>query len=159
MSVSRASSRADTRVLLPQPKRAASNRSRGNMAASRFIAAKIRISAQFHHERRCFFIPKKAKRTKNTKKHFVFGNFDFFGYFRNRKFLYPEKGEKGEKDENVVFSCLQKLRTFCYKRQRRQLGTTCLSRIGEFEKLGTQLSHVLFPHAEISEIRRKKMRN
>ena len=79
------------------------------MAASRFIAAKIRISAQFHHERRSFFIPKKAKkakRTKKTKKHFVFGNFDFFGYFRNRRFLYPEKGGKGGKDENVVLSCL-----------------------------------------------------
>ena len=75
------------------------------MAASRFIAAKIRISAQFHHERRCFFIPKKAKRAKKAKKHFVFGNFVFFGCFRNRKFLYPEKGGKGEKDENVVLSC------------------------------------------------------
>ena len=46
------------------------------------------------------------KNSKKAKKHFVFGNFDFFGCFRNRKFLYPEKGGKDEKDENVVLGCL-----------------------------------------------------
>ena len=32
------------------------------MAASRFIAAKIRISAQFHHERRSFFYSEKGEK-------------------------------------------------------------------------------------------------
>ena len=52
-----------------------------------------------------FYIPKKAERTKKTKKHF-FGYFDIFGCFRNKRFLYPEKGGKDEKDENVVLGCL-----------------------------------------------------
>ena len=63
--------------------------------------------------------------TKEYEKHFVFGNFDFFGCFRNRKFLYPEKGGKDGKDENVVLSCSSCLQKnygrFCYKRQLKQL--------------------------------------
>ena len=37
------------------------------MTASRFIAAKIRISAQFHHERRCFFSRKRRNGRKGRK--------------------------------------------------------------------------------------------
>ena len=42
-----------------------------------------------------FYIPKKAEKTKKTKKHF-FGNFEFFGCFRNKRFLYHEKDGKGK---------------------------------------------------------------
>ena len=63
----------------------------------------------------------------------------FSDVFGIEGFLCPEKGGKGEKDENVVLGCLGCLQKnngrFIYKRQRRQPGTTCLSRIGELENL------------------------
>ena len=80
-----------------------------------------------------------TEKAEKTNKHFVSGNFDISGYFRNRRYFMSRKRRKGRKGRKCCFELFElsskKLRTFCYKRQRRQLGTTCLSRIGEFEKL------------------------
>ena len=53
-------------------------------------------------------------------------------------FYVPKKAERAKRTKMlswVVWAVFKKLRTFCYKRQRRQPGTTFLSRIREFENL------------------------